>query len=111
MQIGHDRMEKICIEYSKRIDKDHPFHYYTSKHNGFFEGERPTFNKYIKPKQNPRQQQLRTVEQPGVFAAGRTTMIKTGEKSTRRQFHQVPVELPPPPETAIPDLIAIEHSY
>uniref|UniRef100_A0A1X7UXD0 Uncharacterized protein n=1 Tax=Amphimedon queenslandica TaxID=400682 RepID=A0A1X7UXD0_AMPQE len=54
---------------------------------------------------------LRDTIEPGLFAAGRTTMIKSGEKSIRRQFYQVPVELPPPPETAIVDLTATEHSY
>ena len=102
---------KVCLEYSKRIDKDLPFYYYTSTHDRFYEGERQTFDKYIKPKQNPRQQRVGTIEQPGKFAAGRTTLIKTGEKSIRRQFHHIPVELPPPPEIVLHDLVAIEHSY
>jgi hypothetical protein len=102
---------KVCIEYSKRIDVDLPFYYYTATHGRFYEGERETFDKYHKSKQNPTQQRVRTIEQQGKLTTGRTTLIKTGEKSIRRQFHCIPVELPPPPETRIQDIVTIEHSY
>ena len=48
------------------------------------------------------------MEQPGNLAAGRTTLIQTGMKSVRRQFHHLPLQLPPPPGQSI---ISSEHSY
>ncbi len=102
---------KVCTEFSKRLDKDLPFHYYTTKHERFYEGERPSFDKFVKPKSNPRQQRVRRREQPGNLAVGRATLINPGSKSVRRQFHNLPVELPPPPGSNIQDIIASEHSY
>ena len=102
---------KVCFEFSKRIDKNLPFYYYTSTHERFYEGERQSFDKFVKPKRNPRHQRVRTREQPGNLATGRTTLIKTGEKSVHRQFHNLPVELPPPPGITLQEYIANEHSY
>ena len=41
-------MRKTCNEFSKRIDKDLPFYYYTSSNERFHEGERPDLNKFVK---------------------------------------------------------------
>ena len=35
---------KICIEFDKRLDPQLPFYYYTSDHDRYYEGERPSFN-------------------------------------------------------------------
>ena len=102
---------KICREFSKRIDPDLPFFYFSSTHDRFYECERENFDTYIRPKSNPRQQRVRTREQPGNLAVGRTTLIKSGTKSIRRQYHNLPVELPPPPTATIQEVIASEHSY
>ena len=102
---------KICLEFSKRIDSDLPFFYYTSTHDRFYEGERDDFDTYTRPRSNPRQQRVRTREQPGNLAVGRATMIKPGAKSIRRQYHNLPVELPPPPTATIQEVIASEHTY
>ena len=50
-------------------------------------------------------------EQPGNLAIGRATLINPGPKTVRRQFHNLPVELTPPPESNIQDIIASEYSY
>lgn len=105
-------MMKICLEFSKRIDVDLPFFYYTSTHDRFYEGERPSFDKYIKPTtSNPRHQRVRTREQPGNLAIGRATLIKTGAKSIRREYHNLPLDLPPAPGASLEQVISIEHSY
>ena len=42
---GYARIEKICIEFDKRVDPQLPFYYYTSDHDHYYEEERPSFNK------------------------------------------------------------------
>ena len=98
---------KICSEFSKRLDRQLSFFYYTSKHECFVEGDRHGFNVYQQPKSNPRHQRVNRREQPGNLAVGRATMVMTGAKSLRRQFHSLPV--PPPPGCAAQHLT--EHSY
>lgn len=103
---------KLCIEFTKRLDKDLPFFYSTSKHERFFEGDRPSFNQFQKPKSNPRHQRVRRREQPGNLAPGRATLVQSGAKSVRRQFHNLPVELPPPTSVSDSHLQSVsEHSY
>ena len=47
---------KVCLEFSKRLDPELPFYYYTSSHDRFYEGERPNFNE---PKRKERQKRVR----------------------------------------------------
>ena len=109
---GQFGWRKICNEFAKRWDKELPFYYYTSRHERFFEGERPNFNIFQKPKSNPRHQRVRLREHPGNLVSGRATLVQSGAKSIRRQFHNIPVELPPPPTSSInPNQHAGEHSY
>ena len=78
------------------LQKGLAFYYYTSRNERFFEGERPGFHVYEKPHSNPRHQKVRRREQPGNLTSGRATLVKTAAKSIRT-FHNLPVELPPPP--------------
>lgn len=93
------------MELSKRLDKDLPFYYHTSKHQRFFEGERPDFSE---PPLRPRVQHAARRELMTWKIGGRTSLAQRGATSIRTQFHNVPVELPPPP--SIPTHVA-EHSY
>ncbi len=104
---------KICNEFSKRIDSKLPFHYYTSMHSRLYEGEIQSFDVpgSSKSTSNPRHQRSRTVEQPGKLASGRASLIKTGHRSIRRQFHAVPTDVPPPPTATLAELISNEHAY
>lgn len=102
---------KVCNEFTKRIDVNLPFHYYTSNHDRFFEGERQSFDVYKKAIRNPRNQKGRTIEQPGKLAAGRASMIKPGHGSIRRTFHAIPTDVPPPPTATIEQIISSEHAY
>ena len=103
---------KACIEFGKRLDPELPFYYHTSSHDRFYEGSRPDFDS-VQPshssKRNPRHQRVRRREQPGHLATGRATYAVPGERSTRTKFHNVPLELPPPPMSAQYHLF--EHSY
>ena len=40
---------------------------------------------------------------------GRVTMAQRGATSIRAQFHNIPVELPPPPNQT--NQVSMEHSY
>ncbi len=99
---------KICSEYSKRIDRDLPYHYFTSSHDRFFEGDRPSFDKYSKPTSNPRSQKIRAREKPGI---GQTTLIEAGARSIRRKYHMSPIDLPPLPTITLGETVTAEHSY
>lgn len=103
---------KCCIEFLKRMDPDLPFYYYTSSHDRFFEGPRPDFSKpkVDQSKNNPRHQRVRRFEQPGNLVQGRATLATPGARSLRMQFHNLPVDMPPPP-SASKDIHTLEHSY
>ena len=95
---------KVCNEFSKQMNPNLPFFYYTTTHDRFYEGEREDFDTYVPPTSNPRQQRVTAREQPGNLAVGRATLVQSGARSIRRQYHNIPVELPP-------KIIASEHSY
>lgn len=99
---------KICVEFEKRLDPDLPFYYFTSQHDRFYEGERPSFNEPSqKPKRDSRQPRR---EMGSVFSSGRVSVPVRGSLHTRAQFHNIPVSLPPLPEHDV-NLNIIEHSY
>lgn len=102
---------KCCVEFIKRFDPSLPFFYFTSSHDRFYEGTRPDFSQpATKSKRNPRHQRPRRFEQSGTLAKGRVTLPVPGTKSLRMQFHNVPVDMPPPPSLQ-KQIYSIEHSY
>lgn len=101
-------MRKICKEFAKRQDSQLPYFYYTSSHDRFYEGERPTFNEGEGGKRNPRKMRPRRRELAASLAPGRVTLAAHGTASKRLQFHNIPVNLPPPPGAPIH---SFEHSY
>ena len=66
---------KICIEFDKRLDPQLPFYYYTSDHDRYYEGERPSFN--IPTIHVSRLEILRPVrrEQTSTFVSGRVSLM------------------------------------
>ncbi len=56
---------KVCQEFSKRINPDLSFYYYTATHDRFYEGDRDSFDIFKPSKSNPRKQRVNTQEQPG----------------------------------------------
>ena len=86
------------------MDPDLPFYYHTSKHSRYYEGEMPEFSVQpvkTKSKKLPRYELL--------GENNRVTFSVRGGSSIQAQFHNIPVDLPPPPGTDNPSLH--EHSY
>ena len=102
---------KVCLELMKRLDKNLPFFYYVSKHERFLEGDRPTFEVFKKPKYNPRHQPIRQKDQPGKLVPSRTALVQSGQRSIRRTFFNVPIELPPPPNPTLSVPSHSDHTY
>lgn len=100
---------KLSIEFMKRMDPDFRFYYYTAAHDLFQEGPLPSFNqprpREKKSSRNRRHLRVPRCDQLGSLMAGRATMVTPGTPSTRAEFHQVSIELPPPPG------VVTDHSY
>ena len=100
---------KLCVEFMKRMDPELPFFYYTSAHDRYYEGPRPSFSQ-PSSQQSKREQRPRRIEQPGNLVHGRATLAIPGARSLRMQFHNVPVDVPPPP-SSLKQIHELEHSY
>ena len=94
---------KACSELTKRMDPQLAFYYHTSTHHRFYEGdlERPDLSK-------PRNVHIARRELLAGGLGGRITMVQHGARSIRSQYHNLPVELPPPPGMSSH---IVEHSY
>ena len=97
---------KICLEFSKRMNPSLPYYYHTSTHDRFYEGERPDFN--IPPKKKKAAKRTRRREQPSAMVGKRVTMAVNQSCSIRAEFHNKPVDLPPPTNHSI---LEYEHAY
>ena len=98
-------IRKVFGEFMKRVDPDLPFYYHTSSHTRYHEGPLPSFDQPAKKKSIKR---VPRREQPTAFGPRRATMPVRGSLSVRPKFHNVPLELPPPPTSPI---VLYEHSY
>ena len=96
---------RVTHEFVKRIDPDLPFYYYTSAHSRFYEGEMPDFE--ARPNKNPKPKRAPKYEMLG--SNNRVTLTVQNSTSIRATFHNLPVELPPPPGTY--NQLTHEHSY
>lgn len=98
---------KICAEFVKRNDPELPFYYYTSAHTRFYEEDMPDFNQPPKKQRELRRPPRR--ELLSMNAGSRVTFPVRGSESIRARFHNVPVNLPPPPGSKYE--VLDEHSY
>ena len=96
---------KVCLEFQKRIDCDLPFYYFTSAHDRFYEGARPSFDE---PSKKVKKKRLPRAEQAVSVSSGRATLPVRGTLTIRPQFHKHPVSVPPP--STIPSHSS-EHAY
>ena len=103
---AHSKRRKVCLELSKRLNPDLGYYYHTSEHDRFYEGERPTFD--VAAKKKPKQKRVRTREQLSELVFCRATLPIPGARSVRMEFHNLPVELPPPPTVHHP---LSDHTY
>ena len=78
---------------TERLDPNLPFYYHTSTHKRFSEGQLPNFSDAPK---KPRQQYASRRELLTHNIGGRVSLAQCGATSIRTQYHNVPVELPPP---------------
>ena len=99
-------IRKVYAEFTKRLDPDLPFYYHTASHTRFYEGPLPEFNEA--PVTKPKTKKVPRREQPTAFAPCRATMPVRGTLSVRPKFHNLPLELPPPPGEPIH---LSDHSY
>ena len=87
------------------MDPELPFFYHTLTHHRFYKGLMPEFSaepsKKRKPKRLPRYELLGTND--------RVTLSVRGDTSVRTKFHNVPIDLPPPPGAR--NTHVLEHSY
>ncbi len=90
------------------MDPELPFYYHTSSHQRFYEGPMPEFSVQphkTKKSRRPPQREL-------IGAIGRRVSLPTrGTLSTRAEFHNLPVNLPPPPNVSSTTRIISEHAY
>ena len=101
---------KMSMEFMKRMDPDLQFFYFTSAHDRFYEGSLPDFDqpREKKSSHNPRHLRAPCRDNLGSLVTGRASMVTPGTLSTRVQFHNVPINLPPPPGA---DVNMTDHSY
>lgn len=95
------------MEFQKRMDVDLPYYYHTSTHTQFQEGELPEFSE-AKTRPKRRSNRVPCREQPAAFVSCHATLPVRGSLGVRAQFHNVPIDLPPPPSGPIH---ISEHSY
>ena len=100
-------MQKVMSEFSEQLDPNLTIYYYTSAHLRYFKcphcldfDKAPA--KQQKEKSVPRREQL------AAFVPRRATMPVKGSLVVRSKFHNVPLDLPPPPTRPI---ALYEHSY
>ena len=98
-------IQKVFGEFKKRVDPDLPLYYHTSSHTRYHEGPLPDFDQPAKKKLIKR---VPRREQPTAFGARHATMPVRGSLSVRPKFHNLPLELPPPPTSPV---VLYEHSY
>ena len=82
------------MEFAKHMDPSLPFYYHSST-DRFYEGELPTFDK--PPEKPNKRKRAPRREQVGAGVGRRITMAARGTGSVRATFHNLPVDLPPPP--------------
>ena len=97
---------KVCLEFQKRINPDLPYYYFTSSHDRYYEGERPCFND-TPTRTSHRTRRIPRIE-ASMFVSGRATLPVRGTQHVRAQFHNLPLDLPPPPSVLSH---VSEHSY
>lgn len=98
---------KVCAELRKRLDPDLPYYYHTSAHTRYSEGHLPDFSEEPR-KQRRKHRKVPRREQPSAFTLRRAVLPVHGSISLRTQFHNNPIDLPPPPTVPLHES---EHFY
>ena len=97
---------KIIPQFSKCIDPDLPFYYYTPALSQYYEGSHSDFDR--PPVKQPKRKGYQEESDLQLFGPMHVTMPVIRTLAVRSKFHNIPLELAPPPN----DPIAFhEHSY
>ena len=93
----HDCQPKILNEFTKRINPDLKFYYWTGVKERYREFELPSFNEPSGDGVLERLDRIHISKRgdPGIFVANRASLPQKGELTARAKFHKAPVELPP----------------
>ncbi|XP_070534517.1 uncharacterized protein [Ptychodera flava] len=90
-----DNYKKICNEFTKRVDPDLPYYYWTGSDSRFNMGPLPSFNQPSGDVERLDRVQIRRRADPAVFHANRASVPRRGSLTVRAQFFQNPEQLPP----------------
>lgn len=89
---------KILNQFSKRIDPDLQFYYWTGAKERFTEDLFPSFNQPSDDENGERLDKIKVSRRrdPGVFVGHRASLPQKGQLTAHAKFHREPIELPPP---------------
>ena len=91
-----DSVPKILNEFTKKIDPDLPFFYWTGSDKRYNVGPLPSFNR---PSENGKERldkvSISKRSDPGVFHSNRASVPQKGVLSVRAIYHNPPESLPP----------------
>ena len=91
----HDCQPKILNEFTKRINPDLKFYYWTGTKERFREIELPSFNEPSGAQERLDKVRISKRGDPGIFVSNRASLPQKGELTARANFHKAPVALPP----------------
>lgn len=86
---------KIQNEFTKRIDPDLPFFYWTGHKHRFTMDPLPSFNKSSGEEERLDKVKLSRRSDPGVFVANRASLPQRNSLTARASFHRAAEKLPP----------------
>ena len=88
---------KILNEFSKKIDPDLPFYYWTGHRHRYSDDPLPSFNDPSGATERLDRVRLSRRSDLGVFVANRASLPQRHSLTARATFHRAPERLPPPP--------------
>jgi hypothetical protein len=93
----YDELPKILNEFTKRIDPELPFFYWTGANARFRNFALPSFNVPSGPDIMERLDRIIISRRgdPGVFVSNRASLPQRGQLTVRAKFHREPIALPP----------------
>ena len=93
----HDKSRKIMNEFTKRINPELQFFYWSGSKERYWDFDLPSFNERSGKGVIARLDKVKLSRRgdPGVFVANRASLPQKGQHTCRANFHKAPVELPP----------------
>lgn len=97
MKQFYDELPKILNEFTKKIDPELPFFYWTRANARFRNFALPSFNVPTGPVVLERLDRITISRRgdPGVFMSNRASLPQRGQLTVRAKFNREPIALPP----------------